>query len=147
MQWFHRNVRRSTSQLIQSVVLLKLGMKKKRKDKTIKNLLQDLFETILDKYDEQLKTKTYLAGEQISVVDILLQIELHTILKMYRREIPDKYDSLITWYEQMEGNPILKDLNGEFDRIVDEWDLYDESTKSAGTGADAEDGTMTESFK
>ena len=65
-----------------------------------------------------------MTGENVSVVDIQMYIEISTILTMYDKKIPAFYAKLIMWYEEFQGMEQIKALDEDFVNLVKEWDLY-----------------------
>ena len=123
MSYFQRVVRRNTGKLIQCVVLNKIENKKKD-EKKIKVLLKEFFDIILKRYNDELAEQKYMTGENVSVVDIQMYIEISTILTMYDKKIPAFYAKLIMWYEEFQGMEQIKALDEDFVNLVKEWDLY-----------------------
>ena len=86
--------------------------------------MSEFFDHILSRLEEKLVELTYLTGEKMTIVDIMVYCEIKTILKLYKREISaEKSENLLKWYEELSQNKFVKEIDGEFDKVCTEWKL------------------------
>ena len=76
------------------------------------------------RYEAQLKSQPYLTGSQMTFVDIVIFIEIETVLLMYRSELPEQCQNMLVWQDTLSKLPALMSVNSEFLRLVQDWDLY-----------------------
>ena len=102
LNYFTRTVRRTTSKLIQAVVVPVVNQTKRRMDsKRIDQCLTEFFVMILPKINGYLSEEGYVTGPNISIVDIMLYCELQTICTMYKRDINPSETKLATWRDRL----------------------------------------------
>ena len=82
---FTRDVRKVTSRLVRQVALTKVLQKGASVDTSKTDTLLKEFDILLSKWDERLRGSSHLSGEQMTIVDVMAAIEIHTVLTMYRR--------------------------------------------------------------
>ena len=102
LSYFTRTVRRTTSKLIQAVVVPIVNQTKRRMDnKRIEQCLTEFFVMILPKINGYLSEDGYVTGPKISIVDIMLYCELQTICTMYKRDINPSETKLANWRDRL----------------------------------------------
>ena len=100
MDWFQKTVRQTTSKLILRVYIQKVLKIKNRKSANLDlDRYQEFFNTYLDKLEKNLSQHTFLTGKQMTYVDIMIYVEIHTITSLYEWRIQEeKHPSLLKWY-------------------------------------------------
>ena len=76
------------------------------------------------RYENQLKKQPYLTGNQISFVDIVVFIEIETVLLMHHCQLPKSCQQLLRWQNLLRREPALMSVNQEFINLQQDWDLY-----------------------
>ena len=121
---FNQVVKKTTSHLIRTIVNKKVFNASRPIDlEKLEQCLTDFKELML-RYEAQLKSQPYLTGSQMTFVDIVIFIEIETVLLMYRSELPEQCRNMLVWQDTMSKLPALMSVNSEFLRLVQDWDLY-----------------------
>lgn len=81
LTWFNKKLRRTTSKLIRMVVnpIVFDAEKQEIKDED----LSEFFDDMLSRLEEKCVTLTYLTGDKMTYVDIMVYCEIKTILQLY----------------------------------------------------------------
>ena len=77
-------VKKTTSMLIRSIVNKKVFNTSKPIDQVKLDQNLNYFSEIMLRYEKQLKKEPFLTGKQITFVDVIVFIEIETVLLMYR---------------------------------------------------------------
>lgn len=82
------------------------------------------FNQLMLRYENLLNAKAYLTGNKMTWIDVLIFIEIETVLIMYRIELPSRCRKLLRWQDKLSQEPSIKTVNSEFLKLVQDWDLY-----------------------
>ena len=126
-RYFYREMRGNTSQLIRRLAMKILNPDKapNPNDPKAKERLQ----TWIYEFDSQLLEKLnlelskpnneYLTGAKVSVIDIVVHQEIHQVLAMYDRQLPQHLTKMHEWYEKVGEIEAVKNVSAEFNKVLD----------------------------
>ena len=84
MDWLCKVMRQSTSKLIRRIYIQRVLKVKNRKSVNIDlTRFKQFFTTYLTHLEALLATNKFLTGQQMTYVDILIYVEIHTIIRLY----------------------------------------------------------------
>ena len=119
MGHFQNTVRRNTGFQIRKLINNKIGdQDEKNEDKgkagkvdKWQSMRKEYNQNILQAYEDLLKKNTFLTGQKITVVDIIVYSEIETIIKLTKEPIPSHFGSLSAWYDKLSENKTIKEAN------------------------------------
>ena len=81
--------------------------------------MDELFTTILPVLDRKLNKYEYLVSDDLSVADLVLYNELHTILTLHKRQLESReMSNVFAWYAKVGNIYEVKEANALFSDIV-----------------------------
>ena len=78
----------------------------------------DDFTQLVSAYEYHLQKSTFLTGNQMTYVDVVIFIEIDTVRVLFRNDLPGDCPMLNQWYKNMKREKELARINENFYELV-----------------------------
>lgn len=125
LQWFQSLMRVSTGRIIKMIVGPQAFGEKAPPPEDMRRSEDEFFKKILPKLNEVLKNKSYMCGDEMTIVDLQYYNEIVTITLLTKKELAaDEFPNLAPWFQRMSKVPETMDTDKRLKEVVTKYNFH-----------------------